>query len=154
MKKKLCLLFAALMLLLCGYAYSRGLNDHEFRATYYYTGYDFEEPHDQVWVLHSIAELEDYASGADKQVAEALSAYDEAFFKSHVLFVLKVSMGSSGYRYEVEKVYEKNGNTTFQLEMTVKGDVLFTGDMSGMHILVELDQSWDCEPEKVIIEKH
>ena len=149
MKRIFALLTAALLLLLCGC----GASKNQYKATYLYTGYDSTAPDNQVWVLHSMAELEDYAAGADKRVAEALSAYDEAFFKSHVLFVLKFSMGSSGYRYEVEKVYEENGNTTFQLEMTVKGDVSFTDDMSGMHILVEMDQSWDCEAEKVVIEK-
>lgn len=150
MKRIIALLTAVLLLLLCGC----GPNINQYKATYLYTGYDPMAEGNQVWVLHSMAELEDYAAGVDKQVAEALSSYDDAFFKSHVLFVLKFSMGSSGYRYEVEKVYEENGNTTFQLEMTVKGDVLFTCDVSGMHILVEMDQSWDCEPEKVIIEKH
>jgi hypothetical protein len=149
MKRIFALLTAALLLLLCGC----GPSKNQYKATYLYTGYDSTAPDNQVWVLHSMAELEDYAAGADKRVAEALSAYDEAFFKSHVLFVLKFSMGSSGYRYEVKKVYEQEGITTFQLEMTVKGDYMFTCDMSGMHILVEMDQSWDCEAEKVVIEK-
>ena len=148
MKRIFALLTAALLLLLCGC----GPSKNQYKATYLYTGYDSTAPDNQVWVLHSMAELEDYAAGADKRVAEALSAYDEAFFKSHVLFVLKFSMGSSGYRYEVEKVYEENGTTTFQLEMTADGEA-FTADMSGMHILVEMDQSWDCEAEKVVIEK-
>lgn len=149
MKKIISLLLAVLLLLLCGC----GASKNQYKATYLYTGYDHTAPGNQVWVLHSTAELEAYAAGADKQVAEALSAYDEDFFKSHVLFVLKFSMGSSGYRYEVKKVYEQEGITTFQLEMTVKGDYMFTCDMSGMHILVEMDQSWDCEAEKVVIEK-
>ena len=148
MKRIFALLTAALLLMLCGC----GPNKNQYKATYLYTGYDSTAPDNQVWVLHSMAELEDYAAGADKRVAEALSAYDEAFFKSHVLFVLKFSMGSSGYRYEVEKVYEENGTATFQLEMTADGEA-FTADMSGMHILVEMDQSWDCEAEKVVIEK-
>jgi hypothetical protein len=141
-------LTAALLLLLCGC----GPNKNQYKATYLYTGYDSTAPDNQVWVLHSTAELEAYAAGADKQVAESLSAYDGAFFKSHVLFVLKFSMGSGGYRYEVEKVYEENGTTTFQLEMTADGEA-FTADMSGMHILVEMDQSWDCDAKKVVIEK-
>lgn len=149
MKRIFALLTAALLLLLCGC----GPSKNQYKATYLYTGYDSTAPDNQVWVLHSMAELEDYAAGADKRVAEALSSYDEDFFKSHVLFVLKFSMGSSGYRYEVKKVYEQEGITTFQLEMTVKGDYMFTCDMSGMHILVEMDQSWDCEAEKVVIEK-
>jgi hypothetical protein len=149
MKRIFALLTAALLLLLCGC----GPSKNQYKATYLYTGYDSTAPDNQVWVLHSMAELEDYAAGADKRVAEALSAYDEAFFKSHVLFVLKFSMGSSGYRYEVKKIYEQEGITTFQLEMTVKGDYMFTCDMSGMHILVEMDQSWDCDAKKVVIEK-
>lgn len=150
MRKILSLVMAAILLLLCGCSPSKD----QYQAAYLYTGYDSDAPQDQAWVLHSMTELEAFAANADKQVAEALSSYDEDFFKSHVLFVLKFSMGSSGYRYEVEKVYEQDGVTTFQLEMTVKGDYMFTADMSGMHILVEMDKSWDCKAENVRIEKN
>ncbi len=149
MKKMTSLLLAVLLLLLCGCI----PNKNQYKATYLYTGYDISASQDQVWVLHSMAELEDFAANADKKVTEALSAYNDDFFQSHVLFVLKFSMGSSGYRYEVEKVYEENGITTFQLEMTVKGDYMFTCDMSGMHILVEMDKSWDCKAENITIDK-
>jgi hypothetical protein len=98
-----------------------------------------------------MAELEDYAAGADKQVAESLSSYDEDFFKSHVLFVLKFSMASSAYRYVVERVYETEEGLTFQLKQTVQGCV--PAVVGGMTILVEMDKSWDCEAEKVVIEK-
>ena len=149
MKKITSLLLAIMLLLLCSCSPSQ----NQYKATYLYTGYDAEEPQDQVWVLHSKAELDAYAANADEKVTESLSAYDDEFFQSHVLFVLKFSMGSSGYRYEVKKVYEQDGITTFQLEMTVKGDYMFTCDMSGMHILVEMDKSWDCNAENVKIEK-
>lgn len=148
MKKMTSLLLAVLLLLLCGCSPSK----NQYQATYLQTGYDSDAPQEQAWVLHSMTELEDFATNADKEVTEALSAYNDDFFKSHVLFVLKFSMGSSGYRYEVEKVYEQDGITTFQLEMTAEGDV-FTCDMSGMHILVEMDKSWDCEAENITMDK-
>ena len=85
-----------------------------------------------------------------QQVTEALSKYDEDFFSSKVLFVLNISMGSSGYNYVVEKVYETEEGLTFQLKQTTKGPT--TADMSGMHILVEMDKSWDCNPENIRIE--
>lgn len=148
MRKILALVVAAILLLLCGCSPSKD----QYKATYLQTGYDSGTPQDQVWVLHNMTELADYAANADRKVTEALSTYNDDFFQSHVLFVLKFSMGSSGYRYEVEKVYEEDGITTFQLKMTAKGD-MFTGDMSGMHILVEMDKSWDCKAENITIDK-
>ena len=148
MKKILALVLAATMLLLCGC----GPNINKYKSVYLYTGYDAEAPQDQVWVLHSKAELDAYAASAEEKVSKSLSSYDDGFFQSHVLFVLKFSIGSSGYRYEVNKVYEDGGTTTFQLKMTA-GDGMFTCDMSGMHILVEMDKSWDCNAENVKIEK-
>ena len=68
--KKISSLLAVLLLLLCGC----GPNENEYRATYLYTGYDAEAPQDQVWVLHSKAELDAYAANADKKVTESLSS--------------------------------------------------------------------------------
>jgi len=149
MKKMISLLMVALLLLLCGC----GPNANEFRASYLYTGYNSQTQYPVISVLHSVDERDACAAQAGSaQVTEALSTYGDKFFQSHVLFVLNIEMGSSAFRYEVEKVYADGDITTFVLKKTVPGG-MFTGDMSGMHILVEMDESWDCKPENVRIEK-
>lgn len=147
MKKSLSLLLAAVILLFCGC----GPNENEFRATYLKTDYDYEVRYPAIYVIHNVAERDACAAGDDhKKVTEALSAYDEEFFSSKVLFVLNISMASGGYNYIVENVYETEEGLTFQLKQTTEGPT--TADMSGMHILVEMDKSWDCKPENIKIE--
>ncbi len=146
MKRLLVIPFISI-LLLCGC----GPNENQYKATYLKTGYDHESDYPIISVLHSTGERDACAAGANlQQVTEALSKYDEDFFSSKVLFVLNISMGSSGYNYVVEKVYETEEGLTFQLKQTTKGPT--TADMSGMHILVEMDKSWDCNPENIRIE--
>lgn len=148
MKKSLSLLLAAVILLFCGC----GPNENEFKATYLKTGYDSDTAYPVISVLHSTEERDACAAEADhKKVTEALSAYDEEFFSSKVLFLLNISMASGGYNYIVEKVYETEEGLTFQLKQTTEGPT--TADMSGMTILVEMDKSWDCTPENITIEK-
>ena len=64
--------------------------------------------------------------------------------------ILNISMGSGGYNYVAEKVYESEESLTFQLKQTTEGPV--TADMSGIHILVEMDKSWDTNPQNIKIE--
>lgn len=147
MKKFLALVIAAIMLLLCGC----GPNNNEFKATYLKTGYDSDTAYPVISVLHSTEERDACAAEANhEKVTEALSAYDEEFFSSKVLFVLNISMASGGYNYIVEKVYGTEEGLTFQLKQTTEGPT--TADMSGMTILVEMDKSWDCKPENIKME--
>ena len=147
MKKAISLLLAAVILLFCGC----GPNENEFEATYLKTGYDSDTAYPVISVLHSTEERDACAAKADhKKVTEALSAYDEKFFSSKVLFVLNISMASGGYNYIIEKIYETEDGLTFQLKQTTEGPT--TADMSGMTILVEMDKSWDCAPENIKIE--
>jgi hypothetical protein len=148
MKKFLALVIAAIMLLLCGC----GPNENEYVAHYFGgLGYDEDASYPIIAVLHNTEERDACAAEANhEKVTEALSAYDEEFFSSKVLFVLNISMASGGYNYIVEKVYGTEEGLTFQLKQTTEGPT--TADMSAMTILVEMDKSWDCEPENIKIE--
>lgn len=147
MKKILALLSATLILILCGC----GPKENEYIATYLQTGYDPEVNYPVISVLHSVEERDACAAKAGQtNVTEALSEYDADFFSSHVVFVLNISMGSSAYRYVVEKVYETEDGLTFLLKQTTTGGV--PAVVGGMTILVEMDQSWDCEVENIRIE--
>ncbi len=148
MKKALSLLLAAVFLLFCGC----GPNENEFKVHYFSgLGYDPEVSYPVITVLHNTDERDAFAASENKLVREALSDYNEKFFSDRIVFVLEIAMGSAAYRYTLEQVYEASDTITFLLQRAPV-DGLVPDVMGSMTILVEMDKSWDCEPENIRIE--
>ena len=146
--KRIFTLLMAILLLLCGC----GPNKNEFQATYLPGSFDSHKQYPVITVLHNTGERDAYAATVtSNSVNEALSAYDEEFFSQRIVFVLEISMGSSSYRYTVDKIYQATDVTTFVLKQApVNGAV--PAVMGSMTVLVEMDKSWDCAPENIKIE--
>ncbi len=147
MKKILSVLLAVMLLLLCGC----GPKENEYKFQYL-PGFDdqFEEGSTGIYVVHNTDERDALLTSAEnEELRNALSGYDEKFFKKRILFVLEVPNNGVSYQYMIKSIYQEDHTTTFELKLT--HEHFGVRSRPSMTILIEMDQSWDTEVKNIVV---
>ena len=144
MKRAISLLLAVMLLLLCGC----GPNENEFQVRFLPCAYDTQASYPQIAVIHNENELLDHLKQSN---GSQLERYDSDFFQDRILFVLTLSTSSSIDSYELERVSDDGTYLTFHIKKTKTGQA-GTGVMGATHMLVEMDKSWNTDPQNIKIE--
>lgn len=75
---------------------------------------------------------------------EALQGYDEAFFAESALLVVVETVGSGSVQLEIESVHISGGTARVTLKRNMPGE-MGTADMATWMLWVEVEQGLDCE---------
>lgn len=144
MKRVVSLLLAVMLLLLCGCS----PDENTFQVEFLPSAYDTQATYPKIAVIHNENELLDHLMQSNQSQPER---YDSDFFQNRMIFVLTLSIPSSAEGYELERVSKDGTFLTFHIRK-IRTAQAGTDVMSATHMLVEMDKSWDTDPQNIKIE--
>ena len=159
MKRIFVLLFA--LTILCGCSTKNLTFNHNIIEADYRSGVEYP----QIQLFRSYKELEDYSKAIsegiqdlpdnlfthDRNFVETLKIYNKDYFQNNILIIVTISAGSGGDRFAIDGIIKSDDALTVNIRKTQSG---MTCDMAAWDILLELDNSFATDAEKIKLEIH